>query len=593
MSRPARLRLRILATTLLLASAARAGAETGEELRFFRSLEADGLHAVAAGQMETWLAAHPDDPARTEVEHLLGRSYEAQGDTRRMLRWLARFAADAPEDPRAPEALFAAGRAAVADSLPADAESVLERLLRDHADSARREDALLLLARLRADEGRGAEARQLLGLVIQQTGDAGLLGQALWARAALRDDVDPDGARADRERLMASLPRDSLAVEAALRVAADRRATGDDAAARKALDWALDRSQDAAQQARALRSRAALSADAGRPADAARDLATLRRRLPAAQLSPDDLTREIELLLAADKPQDAVARARERVADAPSAAHLALLARAPRRRRDARTTPSRPGPTARPPTPRVNWVCSPAVAGWACCWRAPGRCPRWSAASRSCCPGWAIPSSARRSCTRSARARRRLAIPTRRAAPGRAWRRTPRPARRCWRRCWNSAVSRRSAATGTRPAPTTGACCASSAAAPRRPPPPRAWTSSRASRPPTVPRPSRHCSPCSTRSARGRGARARLPRRPGAARHAQGLPGRHGAVRRPGGERRRRGGTRLGLALRRPRRGTGGGAPRAAGDAAGRRGRLAGARARERLRRAEVAGCRA
>ncbi|MCB9514731.1 MAG: tetratricopeptide repeat protein [Candidatus Latescibacteria bacterium] len=328
MSRPARLRLRILATTLLLASAARAGAETGEELRFFRSLEADGLHAVAAGQMETWLAAHPDDPARTEVEHLLGRSYEAQGDTRRMLRWLARFAADAPEDPRAPEALFAAGRAAVADSLPADAESVLERLLRDHADSARREDALLLLARLRADEGRGAEARQLLGLVIQQTGDAGLLGQALWARAALRDDVDPDGARADRERLMASLPRDSLAVEAALRVAADRRATGDDAAARKALDWALDRSQDAAQQARALRSRAALSADAGRPADAARDLATLRRRLPAAQLSPDDLTREIELLLAADKPRDAVARARERVADAPSAAHLALLARA-------------------------------------------------------------------------------------------------------------------------------------------------------------------------------------------------------------------------------------------------------------------------
>ena len=69
MSRPARLRLRILATTLLLASAARAGAETGEELRFFRSLEADGLHAVAAGQMETWLAAHPDEAAGVMAEN--------------------------------------------------------------------------------------------------------------------------------------------------------------------------------------------------------------------------------------------------------------------------------------------------------------------------------------------------------------------------------------------------------------------------------------------------------------------------------------------------------------------------------------------
>lgn len=319
--------LRALAVAaLLLASLPRgAGGET-EDLLFFRRLVASGLEAPAAAQMETWLAAQPGHPERAEVAHLLGETSLALGRPAGALAGFGLFAELAPGDPRAAPGLLAAVDAGSRAGLFAESEPLSRRLLLDYPDFAARGEALLLGARLAAGRGEATLALALLDQLLAGSETGERVGRALFERAQLRSAADPAAARADLSALRQRLPEHPLAAFAALTLAEQALAAGDEAGALAELAWVLAHFEEDELVGRALALRATLHEEAGRPAAAAADLATRRRRLPAL---PAEFPREIGLLLAAGQPADALALAHlEQSMVGPTPATLLRLAEA-------------------------------------------------------------------------------------------------------------------------------------------------------------------------------------------------------------------------------------------------------------------------
>ena len=331
-------RLAALAALLILAAGAVA-LEDEEELLFFRKLVDDGLHAVAAGQMEAFLDVKPDHPEAAEVHRLLGRCYLALDDAERAMGHVAAFAASRPEDPRVCAALYDAAAAGAEAGLLAGAAPLLETLLRDHPDCPERPRAVLLSARLQAGRGETAAALQLLSVLIEQGASEELVGRALWERAQLKRADRPEAARADLEAIKATTPAHPLAGFAALELAAlDEVAGRADAAARE-LAWVIDRFAGTELAARARLRRADLHEAAGRPADAVRDLRALRRDFPDREDDAVLREREVALLVDAGEGREAWRRAREladaREGDARAARLLGRAAAAAGRRDDA------------------------------------------------------------------------------------------------------------------------------------------------------------------------------------------------------------------------------------------------------------------
>ncbi len=291
----------------LLATASSVHAQ--EDLRFFRRLHADGLHGVAVGQMEEFLTSHPAHADRAEIAWLLGRSHEALGQAAPMLRWLGEFAENLPADPRACEALHDAARAGARAGMLAEAELLADRLLRDYPDCPLHDAAILLAARIKRGRGDAAAALQMLSYLVDRAGEEELLGHALYERAAMKDELEPGSGRADLETLKASLPRHPLAGFAALQLAELDLAEAGENAALAELDWILDHFDEAELAARALELRARLHEEAGRPGEAAADLARLGTRHPERARELDSLPREVALLAEAGEGDESLKRA--------------------------------------------------------------------------------------------------------------------------------------------------------------------------------------------------------------------------------------------------------------------------------------------
>ncbi len=302
---PACLRALAMAALLLASLPCVAGSET-EDLLFFRRLVASGLAEPAVAQMETWLAAQPGHPERAEVAHLLGETSLALGRPAGALAGFGLFAELAPSDPRAAPGLLAAAAAGSRAGLFAESEPLSRRLLLDYPDFAARGEALLLGARLAAGRGETTLALALLDQLLAggETGD--LVGRALFERAQLRSAADPAAAHADLSALRRRQPEHPLAAFAALTLAEQALAAGDEAGALAELAWVLANFEEDELVGRALALRATLHEQAGRPAAAAADLAARRRRLPAL---PAEFPREIGLLLAAGQNAEALALA--------------------------------------------------------------------------------------------------------------------------------------------------------------------------------------------------------------------------------------------------------------------------------------------
>ena len=324
MSRPAVLILLVMVSLL-----GAAGAHAEEDLRFFRQLHSDGLHEVAVSQMEAFLARNPRHGDRPEMAYLLGRSYEALGQSAPMLRWLEEFALALPADPRACPALYDAARAGARAGLLAEAEPLVERLLRDYSDCDRHDAAILLAARVKRGRGDTAAALQMLSYLVENAGENELLGRALYERAGIKGERDSAAAIPDLEQLKASLPRHPLAGFAALQLAEQALAQGETASALAQLDWTVENFDEAELSARALEMRSRLHESEGRPAAAAKDLAQMRKRHPERASELDALPREVVLLAAAGSGKRAVERAMEHQAAAgESAESFALLGEA-------------------------------------------------------------------------------------------------------------------------------------------------------------------------------------------------------------------------------------------------------------------------
>ncbi len=324
MSRPTVLIM--LAMTLLLGAP---GAHAEEDLRFFRQLHSDGLHEVAASQMESFLARNPRHGDRPEMAYLLGRSYEALGQAGPMLRWLDEFVVAMPADPRACPALYDAALAGARAGLLAESEPLVERLLRDYPDCAQHDAAILLAARIKRGRGDTAAALQMLSYLVESAGENELLGRALYERAGIKGERDAAAAIPDLEQLKASLPRHPLAGFAALQLAEQALEQGRADAALAELDWTIDNFDEAELSSRALETRSRLLEAEARPKAAARDLEELRKRHPERARELGTLPREVVLLAAAGEGKRAVERAMEHQAESgESAESFALLGEA-------------------------------------------------------------------------------------------------------------------------------------------------------------------------------------------------------------------------------------------------------------------------
>ncbi|MCP4545868.1 MAG: tetratricopeptide repeat protein [bacterium] len=311
--------LAILLLTLLSPTA-----KGSEDLTFFNKLYTDGLYDVAIGQMEALLTRNPRHSERNELVWLLGYSCRALERNGEALTWLDEFATVAPADSRACTALFdGAGCGAAAGELQRTG-LVLDRLLREFGECEHHAAAVLLSARVKVALGEEAVALQLLGYLIDSTGDDELLGRALFERARLRGEHDPEAARADLEQLKASLPKHPLAGFAAMELAEQSAAQGREESAYDDLDWVLTNFDLAEILTRALRMRADLQIREGRYADAANSLTEFRTRFPG-DGDLDLLSEEVDLLLSAALPQEALLRARlywDRAGDTLIAWHL-------------------------------------------------------------------------------------------------------------------------------------------------------------------------------------------------------------------------------------------------------------------------------
>lgn len=320
---------RPLMLLLLLALAFAGPARAEEDLLFFRKLHADGLHAVAAGQMDAWLARNPNHADRVEILYLLGRSHEALEQAEPMMRRLAEFVDLLPGDPRACEALYDAASTGARAGLLVAADPLADRLLRDYPDCALHQAAILLGARIKRGLGDRAAALQMLSFLVESAGEGEILCRALYERAGIKGEADAAAARPDLEALKANLPRHPLAGFASLQLAEQALDQGDENAARVELDWILDHFDEEELRVRALSRRAGLHEQAGRPGAAAADLARLREQHPTRIDVPASLAREVALLMAAGEGRAAVARADDYQRSAGGTAlSFALLGRA-------------------------------------------------------------------------------------------------------------------------------------------------------------------------------------------------------------------------------------------------------------------------
>ncbi len=324
-------RPRIAAALLLivLAPALAPALDAEEELLFFRKLYADGLYEVAAGQMEDFLARHPEHGERAEVYRMLGRSYLALEDAEPAMIWLERFVMAKPNDPRACQALFDAAQAGVKAGRLEGAEPLLDWLLRDYSTCEYAEPGILLAARVKAARDERAAALQLLSYLIDSSGSEELVGRALYERAGLKEDSETGSGRRDLEALKASLPASPLAGFAALALARQAAQQGRLDAALSELDWLLRRFEEEELATDALVLRARIHETEERFEEAARDLKRLRERYPERVEEGALLAREVDLLVKADKGREALKRARRaQEGTSESSAAWALTARA-------------------------------------------------------------------------------------------------------------------------------------------------------------------------------------------------------------------------------------------------------------------------
>jgi len=321
------LRTLLVAITLLGPVAALA-LDEGEDLLFFDKLLADGLFELASAEMESFLQSNPGHPESANLLWKLSRCYIELDRPVSAMERARDFASAAPEDDRACAALFEAARAGSRGGQLPETLVLLDVILRDYERCEHHGEAVLLSARIRRARGERAAAHQLLGWLIDHSSDPELLGLALYERAELRAEEDPASARPDLVALKSHLADHPLTGFASLRLARLEHSEGRSDRALLELEWLLPRFQERDLVGPALLLKADWLEELGRPSDAAAAISQLRRGYPDRADDLDLLLRQSALLREAGRPAEALRQVEEGLARMPGQPRL-LLEKAP------------------------------------------------------------------------------------------------------------------------------------------------------------------------------------------------------------------------------------------------------------------------